>query len=279
MKINDFSWTLPIREQRLQGKLTPQNLERKMSPESRSHYVITWTNATRSISWSKHCDHFDVLLEAQYGQAWVRETSWGHHCGDHPYMHEFTSRNSTVNSHTKDLRKINQYELGPKHSHKKSLLSKEKTLQSLSPAEKNIPHLLPTLLSHLRRRIKAIPWENNCEDHRPKTQVLWSYYINRMLHLSYILPPYWESSNVTIVDYNSNNWKTLTLSEEDCFLLCLVIPSWPTLHDPMDCSPPGSSVCGDSPGKNTGVGCHVLLQRNFLTQESNLGLLHYRQIL
>ena len=28
----------------------------------------------------------------------------------------------------------------------------------------------------------------------------------------------------------------------------------------MDCSPPGSSVHGDSPGKNTGVGCHALLQ-------------------
>ena len=26
----------------------------------------------------------------------------------------------------------------------------------------------------------------------------------------------------------------------------------------MDCSPPGSSVHGDSPGKNTGVGCHDL---------------------
>ena len=27
-----------------------------------------------------------------------------------------------------------------------------------------------------------------------------------------------------------------------------------SLCDPMDCSPPGSSVHGDSPGKNTGVG-------------------------
>ena len=27
----------------------------------------------------------------------------------------------------------------------------------------------------------------------------------------------------------------------------------------MDCSPPGSSVHGDSPGKNTGVGCHAML--------------------
>ena len=48
---------------------------------------------------------------------------------------------------------------------------------------------------------------------------------------------------------------------------------------PHDCSPPGSSVHGDSPGKNTGVGCHALLQGIFPTQESNLGLLHCRQIL
>ena len=53
----------------------------------------------------------------------------------------------------------------------------------------------------------------------------------------------------------------------------IVIPSCPTLCDPMYCSSPGSSVHGDSPGKNTGVGCH------FLLQGSNLGLLHWRQIL
>ena len=35
----------------------------------------------------------------------------------------------------------------------------------------------------------------------------------------------------------------------------------------------------DSPGKNTGVGCHFLLQRIFLTQESNPGLLHCRQLI
>ena len=38
------------------------------------------------------------------------------------------------------------------------------------------------------------------------------------------------------------------------------------------CSPPGSSVHGDSPGKNTGVGCHVLLQGIFLIQGSNESL-------
>ena len=49
--------------------------------------------------------------------------------------------------------------------------------------------------------------------------------------------------------------------------------------DPMDCSAPGSSVQGDSPGKNTGVGCHALLQGIFPTQRLNSGLLHCRWIL
>ena len=40
---------------------------------------------------------------------------------------------------------------------------------------------------------------------------------------------------------------------------CLVTQSCPTFCDPMDWRPPGSSVRGDSPGNNTGVGCHVLL--------------------
>ena len=52
-----------------------------------------------------------------------------------------------------------------------------------------------------------------------------------------------------------------------------------TLCDPMDCSPPGSSLHGDSPGKNTGVGCHVLLQGIFPTQGSNPDLPHWGWIL
>ena len=47
-----------------------------------------------------------------------------------------------------------------------------------------------------------------------------------------------------------------------------------TLCDPIDCSPPGPSVHGDSPGKNTGVGCPFLLQGIFLTQGSSPRLLH-----
>ena len=61
--------------------------------------------------------------------------------------------------------------------------------------------------------------------------------------------------------------------------VCLVTQLRLTLCDPLDCSPAGSSVHGDSPGKNTGVGCHSLLQGIFLTQELNWGLLNCSQIL
>ena len=104
-----------------------------------------------------------------------------------------------------------------------------------------------------------------------------------------------------------------------CMCLCLVIQSCPTLCDSMDRSLPGSSgprgfsrqgywrglPCpppGDLPNsgieprsltlqvdsfpseppgksKNTGVGSLSLFQWNFLTQESNQGLLHCRRIL
>ena len=50
-------------------------------------------------------------------------------------------------------------------------------------------------------------------------------------------------------------------------VLWLVAQPCPALCDPMGCSPPGSSVHGDSPGKNTGVGCHALLQGIFPTQD------------
>ena len=60
---------------------------------------------------------------------------------------------------------------------------------------------------------------------------------------------------------------------------CLVAQWCLTLCDPMDCSPPGSHVHGGSPGKNTGVSCHALLQGIFPTQGSNPGLPHCRQVL
>ena len=75
-------------------------------------------------------------------------------------------------------------------------------------------------------------------------------------------------------------WGAIAFSNlYDSYLKVKVTQSCLTLCDPMDCSPPGSSVHEDSPGKNTGVGCHALLQGIFPTQGSNPGLPHCRRIL
>ena len=61
--------------------------------------------------------------------------------------------------------------------------------------------------------------------------------------------------------------------------LCLVSQLCPTLCNPMDCSPRGSSIHRGPPGKNTGVGYHALFQGIFPIQGLNPGLPHCRQIL
>ena len=58
----------------------------------------------------------------------------------------------------------------------------------------------------------------------------------------------------------------------------LVAQSCPTAP-PHELTPARLLCPWDSPGKNTGVGCHALLQGIFLTQGSNLSLLHCRWIL
>ena len=77
-------------------------------------------------------------------------------------------------------------------------------------------------------------------------------------------------------------WRGLVMSStlyDSTINGCLVAQSCLTLCDPINHSTPGSSVHGDSPGKNMGVGCHALLQGIFLTQGSNSGLPHCRRIL
>ena len=51
---------------------------------------------------------------------------------------------------------------------------------------------------------------------------------------------------------------------------CLVAQLSLTLCESMDFGLPGPSIPGDSPGKNTGVGCHALLQGIFPTQGLNM---------
>ena len=62
-------------------------------------------------------------------------------------------------------------------------------------------------------------------------------------------------------------------------VLCAYLLWCLTLCDSMDYKQPGSFVHRDSPGKNTGMGCHALLQGIFPTQGLNPGLLHCRWII
>ena len=63
---------------------------------------------------------------------------------------------------------------------------------------------------------------------------------------------------------NPCHWRSLTA----CMLSCFShIPLW--LQSCATLCPPGSSVRGDSPGQNIGVGCHAFLQRISPTQGSN----------
>ena len=93
----------------------------------------------------------------------------------------------------------------------------------------------------------------------------------------------------------TENHKQCMRSRDWCSGGGLVIQSCPTLVTPWTVAHQASLSMGfsrqeywkparllcpwDSPGKNTVVGCHFLLQRIFLTQESNPGLPHCRQMI
>ena len=62
-------------------------------------------------------------------------------------------------------------------------------------------------------------------------------------------------------------------------MLCLVAQLCPLFVTPWAVHPVRLLCPWDSPGKNTRVGCHFLLQGIFPTQELNPGLLHCRMIL
>ena len=81
---------------------------------------------------------------------------------------------------------------------------------------------------------------------------------------------WWAASPLGRKDLDTTKWLTHTHTP-----LYLVAQSCPALCDPTDCLPPDSSVHGDSPAKDTGVGCHALLQGIF----PNPVFLHCRWIL
>ena len=74
----------------------------------------------------------------------------------------------------------------------------------------------------------------------------------------------------------TNRIHYLRRKTQKIYCWCLVTKSCPTLCNPMDHSPPGSSVCGILQARIIGVGCHFPLQGIFLTQGSNPCLPHWQ---
>ena len=72
----------------------------------------------------------------------------------------------------------------------------------------------------------------------------------------------YQFTQILLTSAHINYWKyeINSLTRTAAAAAIKSIQSCPTLCDPIDASPPGSPVPWDSPGKNTGVGCHFLLQ-------------------
>ena len=98
---------------------------------------------------------------------------------------------------------------------------------------------------------------------------------------SFLLKIIWRIQTKTessLFEQKDINTEVSKAARKACAVLCSVSQLCPTLWKTIDC--PARLLCPwDSPGKNTGVGCHALLQGIFPTQGSNPGLPHCWQIL
>ena len=70
---------------------------------------------------------------------------------------------------------------------------------------------------------------------------------------------WWESGcGVCVTQLCQTLWKND--GNQGCVCMCVLLAQLClTLCNPMDCSPPGSSVHGDCPDENNGVGCLLLV--------------------
>ena len=131
-------------------------------------------------------------------------------------------------------------------------------------------------ISHQRRQLKAAArWIRSlgCPGNSGVTgwDQLYTWWTQDSSLTAYVFAT-WVRNHI----YDQKPHIRLAVTDVCCAVLA---ESCPAICNPMDCSLPGFSVHGDSPGMNTGVGCHALLQGIFPTQGSNPGLPHCRRIL
>ena len=100
----------------------------------------------------------------------------------------------------------------------------------------------------------------------------------------------WDNEGHYIMIKDHKNEKKIIKIREDITIINIYTPNIVTSEVIQSCPSrvslwshglyPTMLLCPwDFPGKSNGVGCHFLLQRIFLTQGSNPGLLHCRQML
>ena len=99
-----------------------------------------------------------------------------------------------------------------------------------------------------------------------------SSYRRKYIHIKFVILQFFCIATNNLVSETQLYliiWNILKLTVGSTLLPLLSLQSCPTLCDPIDGSPPGSSSLG-SPGKNTGVGCHFLLQCTKVKSESEV---------
>ena len=108
--------------------------------------------------------------------------------------------------------------------------------------------------------------------------VVYPFCIVKLTSANPSLPAHHASSSFVLLgNHKSVLCESVSVS---CVCVCmLVVQSCLTLCSLMDCSPARLLCLQNSPGKNSEVSCHALLQGIFLTQGLNLGLPHCRQFL
>ena len=115
--------------------------------------------------------------------------------------------------------------------------------------------------------------------------------LTNVCHVTIIMESYrkanrlpWKSSVLCLSNPTPSTWtlaksKTDLLASPCCYCYFSVTKLCPTVCDPMDCGPPGSSVHGILQARILEWAAIPFSRGIFLTQGSNLGLLHCRQIL
>ena len=124
--------------------------------------------------------------------------------------------------------------------------------------------------------VKNNRFKRHSRKEKTKTQIL-----NRRLLWLIYSDPRKKKKNLLLLKPETYFISSLTLPPQSIIFVHMLIvhKEWcPTLCNPMDCCPPGSSVHGILQVRRR-VGCHAFLQGIFLTQGLNPGLLQFGQIL